>query len=40
MYDLNRDSQELNNLIDTSAKSEDMKKKLMPQLNRWQQNKK
>jgi len=36
MYDLNRDPQELNNIIDTSAKSEDMKKKLMPQLNRWQ----
>jgi len=36
MYDLNKDSQELNNLINTSAKSEDMKKKLMPQLNRWQ----
>jgi len=36
MYDLNRDPQELNNLINTSAKSEDMKKKLMPQINRWQ----
>lgn len=34
MYDLNEDSQELNNLINTSAKSEDMKKKLMPQINR------
>jgi len=36
MYDLNRDPQELNNLINTSAKSEDKKKKLMPQKNRWQ----
>ena len=36
MYDLNRDPQELNNLINTSAKSEDMKKKLIPQINRWQ----
>jgi len=36
MYDLNGDPQELNNLINTSAKSEDMKKKLMPQINRWQ----
>lgn len=36
MYDLNRDPQELNNIINTSVKSEDMKKKLMPQINRWQ----
>jgi len=36
MYDLNRDPQELNNVINTLAKSEDMKKKLMPHINRWQ----
>jgi len=36
MYDINEDSQELNNLINTSAKSEYMKKKLMPYINRWQ----
>ena len=36
MYDLNRDPQELNNLINTSLKSKEMKKKLMPQINRWQ----
>jgi len=35
MYDLKRDPQELNNLIDTSTKSEYMKRKLMPQINRW-----
>ena len=36
MYDLNRDPQELNNLINTSLKGKEMKKKLMPQINRWQ----
>jgi arylsulfatase A-like enzyme len=34
MYNLNEDSQELNNLIKASTKSEDMKKKLMPYINR------
>ena len=33
MYNLNEDPQELNNLIDISAKSEDMKKKIMSQIN-------
>ncbi len=36
MYDLNRDPQELNNLINTSLKGKEMKKKLMSQINRWQ----
>ena len=36
MYDLNRDPQELNNLINTSLKGKEMKEKLMPQINRWQ----
>jgi len=36
MYNLSEDSQELNNLTKTSTKSEYMKKKLMPQINRWQ----
>lgn len=36
MYDLNEDSQELNNLIKASTKSEYMKKKLMPYINREQ----
>ena len=40
MYNLNKDPQELSNLINTSDKSEDMKKKLMLQINRWQYNKK
>jgi len=36
MYNLSEDSQELNNLINISNKSEYMKKKLMPYINRWQ----
>ena len=36
MYNLSEDSQELINLINTSTKSEYMKKKLMPYINRWQ----
>ena len=36
MYNLSEDSQELNSLTKTSAKSEYMKKKLMPYINRWQ----
>jgi arylsulfatase A-like enzyme len=36
MYDLNEDPQELNNLIKVSIKTEYMKKKLMPYINRWQ----
>ncbi len=36
MYNLYEDPQELNNLIDNSNKSKDMKKKLMPYINRWQ----
>lgn len=36
MYDLNRDPQEVNNLINTSLKGKEMKKKLMSQINRWQ----
>lgn len=35
MYNLSEDSQELNNLTKTSTKSEYMKKKLMPYINRW-----
>jgi len=34
MYNLNKDQQELNNLIKTSTKSEYMKKKLMTYINR------
>ena len=40
MYNLNKDPQELFNLINASDKSEDMKKKLMFQINRWHYNKK
>ena len=36
MYNLSEDSQELNNLTKASTKSEYMKKKLMPYINRWQ----
>jgi len=36
IYDLNEDPQESNNIMSTSDKSEYMKEKLMPKINRWQ----